>query len=51
VPVEQLQHAGRLAERAHALLELGLVLLEIGLVDRIDEPGAAGDGERVRRPL
>jgi hypothetical protein len=44
VPVEQLDHAGRFAERACALL--GLRPRE-----RIDEPEAAFGGERVRRPL
>ena len=42
VPVEQLDHAGRLAERADALLDAVAV-------DRVDQPDAAVDGERVRR--
>jgi hypothetical protein len=44
VPIEQLQDAGRLAERADALFELRLV-------DRIHEPDAAAHGEGVRGPL
>ena len=44
VPVEQLQDAGGLAERAHALLQFGRV-------DGVDQPHTAVDGERVRRPL
>ena len=44
VPVDQLDHAGRLAERADALLDALAV-------DRIDQPDAAVDGERVRRAL
>ena len=42
VPVDQLDHAGRLAERADALLDAVAV-------DRIGQPDAAVDGERVRR--
>ena len=41
VAVEQLQHAGGLAERAHALLELRSV-------DRVDQPDASLDAQRVR---
>jgi hypothetical protein len=41
VAVEQLQHTCRLAQRAHALVELGRV-------DRIDQPDAALDKQRVR---
>jgi hypothetical protein len=40
--VEQLQHARRLAERTHALLELRCV-------DRVDQPDAALDEKGVRR--
>ena len=42
VPVDQLDHAGRLAERADALLDAVAL-------DRIGQPDAAVDGERVRR--
>jgi hypothetical protein len=43
VAIEQLQHARRLAERAHALLELRHI-------DGVGQPDAALDDERVRRP-
>ena len=42
--VEELQHACGRAERAHALLELRRV-------DRVDQPDAPFDGERVRGAL
>ena len=41
VAIEQLQHPCRLAQRAHAFVELPCV-------DRIDQPDAAVDEERVR---
>ena len=44
VPVDQLDHAGRLAERANALLDAVAV-------DRVDQPDAAVDGECVRRSV
>jgi hypothetical protein len=44
MPVEQLDHAGRLAERAHPFFELWLV-------DWIDEPDATLEDERVRGAL